>query len=75
MKDCITTFSKTNFNTLNPNPDEVKIEDIAHALSLMCRANGHFPFNVQGKQSQGIMFHSFPWHVCFMMQAKPICQI
>lgn len=43
MKDCITTFSKTNFNTLNPNPDEVKIEDIAHALSLMCRANGHFP--------------------------------
>ena len=27
----------------DPRPEEICIEDIAHALSLMTRANGHFP--------------------------------
>ena len=30
------------FNPLDPDPNLIKIEDIAHALSMMCRANGHF---------------------------------
>ena len=42
-KDCITTYSKIKFNTMNPRQDDVRIEDIAHALSMMARANGHFP--------------------------------
>ena len=37
----ITTFTGENFTPLTPNIDHIKIEDIAHALSLTCRANGH----------------------------------
>lgn len=43
MNDCLLTYSKVWFDTLNPNPEDVLIEDIAHALSMMTRANGHFP--------------------------------
>lgn len=42
-KDCLTTFSKVDFNTFEPEEDKIRIEDIAHALSMMTRANGHFP--------------------------------
>lgn len=42
MKGCITTFSKVRFNVLDPDQGDILIEDIAHALSLMTRANGHF---------------------------------
>ena len=42
MKNIISTFSRQSFNVLIPDPMTVKIEDIAHALSLLCRANGHF---------------------------------
>jgi hypothetical protein len=41
-KNYITTYKKHRFSPLNPLPDDIDIEDIAHALSLMCRANGHF---------------------------------
>lgn len=41
-KNSILTFTNTMFYPLAPQMDEVKIEDIAHALSQMCRANGHF---------------------------------
>jgi len=36
-----TTFTGEDFNPLSPDVDKIKIEDIAHSLSLMCRANGH----------------------------------
>lgn len=39
----ITTYSKKPFDPVNATPEEIQIVDIAHALSLMCRANGHFP--------------------------------
>jgi len=42
MADYITTYSKKYFAPLEPNESDILIEDIAHALSLMCRANGHF---------------------------------
>lgn len=42
MSNYITTFSKLHINPLNPEPDKINILDIAHALSLICRANGHF---------------------------------
>jgi len=37
----ISTYSGLKFWPLDPREDEIKIEDIAHALSLMCRGNGH----------------------------------
>lgn len=43
MADYITTFSKVHFTPLEPKPCDISIKDIAHALSLMTRANGHFP--------------------------------
>ena len=40
----ITTYSGEDFEPLSayPNPKQIHITDIAHSLSLMCRANGHF---------------------------------
>ena len=38
----ITTVTGKHFYPLNPDQQNIDIEDIAHALSLICRANGHF---------------------------------
>lgn len=38
----ILTYKKIEFYPLNPKINDIDIEDIAHALSLLCRANGHF---------------------------------
>lgn len=43
MSEHITTAHKIHFKPLEPRKEEIMIEDIAHALSLMTRANGHFP--------------------------------
>lgn len=40
-KDFIITYSKQKFSPLKAKAEEIDIIDIAHALSLMCRANGH----------------------------------
>ena len=37
----ITTYNGKEFNPTNPTKEGIDIRDIAHALSLMCRANGH----------------------------------
>lgn len=42
MADYITTYSKIHLAPIEPEEKDILIEDIAHALSLMCRANGHF---------------------------------
>lgn len=42
-KDYITTYTKIHFTPLAPCLEELSIRDVAHALSLMTRANGHFP--------------------------------
>lgn len=39
----ILTFTKKMFDPLAPKPELIDIRDIAHALSFLCRANGHFP--------------------------------
>lgn len=31
------------FDPFNPNPNLIRIDDIAHSLSLICRYNGHVP--------------------------------
>lgn len=43
MGDHITTYTKIHMSPLAPGAEDIRIEDIAHALSLMVRANGHFP--------------------------------
>lgn len=41
MSDYILTHSKTKFYPLEPSEEDISIEDIAHALSMMTRGNGH----------------------------------
>ena len=38
----IRTYSGIMINPLDPASDSITIDDIAHALSMLCRANGHF---------------------------------
>jgi hypothetical protein len=37
------TFTGKTFHPFDPDPDDICIEDIAHALSNICRYNGHSP--------------------------------
>src|SRR6266496_1501995 len=37
----IMTYSGELITPLNPDPDDIQIEDIAHALSNQCRFSGH----------------------------------
>ena len=38
----IKTFTGIMFDPANPEADKINATDIAHALSMLCRANGHF---------------------------------
>lgn len=42
MSNYILTYSKIKFYPLEPVKTDISIVDIAHSLSLMTRANGHF---------------------------------
>ena len=42
MKGRINTYTGVDFYVFEPKIEDIKKEDIAHALSLICRANGHF---------------------------------
>lgn len=39
--DYITTYSGMRLVPMEPEADKIKIADIAHALSMICRGNGH----------------------------------
>lgn len=41
MATWITTYGGTRFMPTQPRAEDVHIADIAHALSLICRGNGH----------------------------------
>ena len=41
MSGYITTYKGLHFDPENPTADCIMIEDIAHALSFICRGNGH----------------------------------
>ena len=46
------TCSKKMFDPVHPNAALIDINDIAHALSMLCRANGHFhTFHSVGQHS------------------------
>ena len=42
MSEYILTYIKSKFYPLEPLMEDIKIEDISYALSLMTRANRHF---------------------------------
>jgi hypothetical protein len=44
----ITTFTGKAFNVIHPNVNDIDIIDISHALSCLCRWNGHvqIPYSV-----------------------------
>ena len=41
MSNYITTYTRKHFDPVNPEPVDMDIKDIAHALSMICRGNGH----------------------------------
>lgn len=41
MSNYITTYTRKHFDPVNPDPELICIEDIAHALPMICRGNGH----------------------------------
>ena len=41
MADYISTYTGIHVVPSQPKPEDFRIEDIAHALSLLCRGNGH----------------------------------
>ena len=51
MADYIYTVSGKRFYPLSPKKEDIDIKDIAHSLSMLARANGHFP-----------IFHSVAQH-------------
>ena len=52
-----TTYTNKRFSLINPSPDTVCLEDIAHALSHSSRYNGHLPG-----------FYSIAQHSVYVMQ-------
>jgi hypothetical protein len=59
--DWIQTYSGGKFYTLDPRPEEVNLVDIAHALSMTCRYNGHCE-----------RFYSVAEHSVLVSQALPL---
>lgn len=55
-----TTFSGIKFYPLDPRPEEILIEDVAHALSLICRYGGH-----------SRTFYSVAQHSCLVSDHLP----
>lgn len=41
MSNYITTYTRKHFDPVHPDPALICIEDIAHALPMICRGNGH----------------------------------
>ena len=42
MRDYIRTYTRKQFDVLQPNEEDIDINDIAHALTMIARAGGHF---------------------------------
>ena len=62
--DYITTYSGLSFNFLNPEPNQIYIQDIARALSMNCRFNGHV------KRFYSVAEHSIILHDYVLKQTR-----
>ena len=59
--DYIHTYKGKKFYVLDPQPEDICIEDIAHALSNLCRFGGHSP-----------RFYSVAEHSTHVSEAVPL---
>ena len=80
----MTTYSGRKFDPMQMTPGDVYIEDIAHALSLLCRGGGQLTYfysvgqhslncAAEAKARGGLRGSSSP--VCSMMPARDIYRI
>lgn len=44
MSDCMNTYTGMVFDPMHMTPEHIRAEDIAHALSLLCRGGGHIRY-------------------------------
>jgi uncharacterized protein len=58
--DWIQTYTGGIFYPLDPRPDEINIEDIAHSLSLQCRFSGHCREHYSVAQHSVILAENLP---------------
>jgi hypothetical protein len=57
----IETATGRRFSLLDPKPDEICIEDVAHSLSMQCRFTGH----IKGNEIYSVAQHSlYVSHIC-----------
>lgn len=63
-KAWIQTHSGGQFHILDPRPEEINIEDIAHALSMLCRFTGH------GRKFYSVAEHSY--HASILDEKNPL---
>jgi len=75
----IQTFIGKKFSLDNPDPALIDIVDIAHALSLLCRFNGHctmfYPVAEHSVHVAVKLPPNRPWLGCCTMWRKPICDV
>ncbi len=62
VRKCIRTVSGKYINVFDPDPDDITIEDIAHALGNQCRFGGHLP------EFYSVAQHSI---LCYNLATKP----
>jgi hypothetical protein len=58
--DWMQTFTGQTFYPMDPRPEDIHVEDIAHALSLLCRYGGHC-----------LRFYSVAEHSVLMAEQAP----
>lgn len=64
MESYIETVSGIHFEFLDPKPEQIKVADIAHALSMNCRFVG------QCRKFYSVAEHS--WHVARLLEGTPL---
>ena len=84
MGNYITTYTRKHFDPINPDAELICIEDIAHALPMICRGNGHVSsFWSVGEHcilcakeaaAKGYSNRLY-WQLCYMMRVSVICQM
>jgi len=61
--DWCQTFSGVEFYIQDPRPEDINIIDIAHALSHICRYNGHCSFHYSVAQHSALVARLVPNHL------------